>query len=278
MKLLAVVISYFPDIEQLQCNVDSFIDHVDELIIWENTPAPQNFAYRLKEHSKIIYLTAGKNVFIAHALNNAVEYGFKNGFTHLLTMDQDSVFAAGDFAEYANKIAVADFDAVYGPRIVEYGKRPERQTDDIIRVSRVITSGSIFKLSLFLKTGLFREDYMIDYVDFEYCIRAATFGIFSRMINSATLYQRYGKPQDHKIVRTLNYSPLRLYFQTRNRLWLQREYPQSHDTGNSFKVNFKLMIKILLFETGKVAKLRAIAGGILDGLIPSGKHIPGKTK
>lgn len=35
MKILAVVLTYFPEKEVLERNVDEFIGHVDKLLVWE---------------------------------------------------------------------------------------------------------------------------------------------------------------------------------------------------------------------------------------------------
>lgn len=38
MKLIAIVITYFPEEKDLIQNISSYINDVDQLIIWENTP------------------------------------------------------------------------------------------------------------------------------------------------------------------------------------------------------------------------------------------------
>ena len=38
IKILAILISYYPDLEQTRGNILQFIDYIDTLIIWENTP------------------------------------------------------------------------------------------------------------------------------------------------------------------------------------------------------------------------------------------------
>ena len=47
MRLLSVVITYFPNIENTIQNIESYIDHVDCLIIWENTPEQYLDKYRV---------------------------------------------------------------------------------------------------------------------------------------------------------------------------------------------------------------------------------------
>ena len=52
-KILAIVVTYYPEKELLERNVQAFIDHVDKVLIWENTPSPDKLDYRFIEHEKV---------------------------------------------------------------------------------------------------------------------------------------------------------------------------------------------------------------------------------
>jgi rhamnosyltransferase len=102
MKLSAIIVTYFPDLYDLKKNIISCIDEVDKLIIWENSPgvklSSQPF---LKDYNdKVVFLSAGTNVGMARALNEGVKWAMSNGFTHILTMDQDSYFESGGLRRY----------------------------------------------------------------------------------------------------------------------------------------------------------------------------------
>jgi rhamnosyltransferase len=99
-KLSAVVITYYPNKEELHSKIRRYIDSIDSLIIWENTPADERrvFKVSLPEYEeKIVYLGTGKNEGIAYALNRSIEWSIENGFTHILTMNQDSIWDNFDF-------------------------------------------------------------------------------------------------------------------------------------------------------------------------------------
>ena len=38
-RILAIVVTYYPERDLLVRNVEAFIDHVDKVLIWENTPS-----------------------------------------------------------------------------------------------------------------------------------------------------------------------------------------------------------------------------------------------
>lgn len=275
MKLLAIVVTYNPDKELLKVSVLKYISFVEELIIWENSNIYDREKYRIdlgEYNSKIRYIGGNDNVFIAYALNYAIEYAREHGFTHLLTMDQDSLFESNSFGRFKLLVENRESEnAIFAPKILSTkGKDVYSLSKECVtmfsNVSNVITSGSIFKLSLFLKTGLFREDYKIDYVDFEFCLRARMSGYKIYVANEIILYQEYGNIKKILNWYILNYSPSRLYYQTRNRIILKKEYPNLYNSGRSWNVNIKLMVKILLFENNKIKKVVSIIRGVFDGL------------
>ena len=95
-KILAIVVTYYPEKDLLEKNVQAFINQVDKVLIWENTPSPDKLDYRFITHEKVEYHGDGINS-ISRALNYAWEYANENGYDYLLTMDQDSFFENFDY-------------------------------------------------------------------------------------------------------------------------------------------------------------------------------------
>ena len=114
-RLLAVVITYFPEENQLLRNIGSFIDDVDGIIIWENTPADQAVHYRFIQNPKIVYMGMGNNVGIAKALNLCLSYAVDKQYDYMMTMDQDSDWE--NFSWFKSVIVdnSAAPEALYGP-------------------------------------------------------------------------------------------------------------------------------------------------------------------
>ena len=93
VKIAAVVITYFPDIKDTIANIGLYIHHVDKLIVWDNNTAAEGDKFRPEYDAyadKIEFMGTGKNEGIAFVLNRCIEWATGNGYTHLLTMDQDS--------------------------------------------------------------------------------------------------------------------------------------------------------------------------------------------
>ena len=90
-KILAIVVTYYPERELLEKSISAFIEDVDSVLIWENTPAKDKLSYRFIRHEKVEYCGDGTNS-ISHALNFAWQKARMSGYDYVLTMDQDSVW------------------------------------------------------------------------------------------------------------------------------------------------------------------------------------------
>lgn len=102
MRLLAVVVLYHPG-KDLTGNINSYLPQVDRLLLWDNTPGGGKEQLPLSgvtHPERLEYRGCGRNVGIGTALNDAVAYAREHGYTHLLTLDQDSYFLPGAFPDY----------------------------------------------------------------------------------------------------------------------------------------------------------------------------------
>lgn len=269
IKLLGIVVTYYPEVEQTINNIKQFISDVDTLIIWENTPIDQREKYKIrliKYDNKIIYMGTDDNMCIAYALNQAVNYGTTNGFSHILTMDQDSCFADGHFKKYIEIInTYCNNYFIFGPNPNNIEKK---NSDILTELPRLITSGQIVNLSIFKEISLFREDYKIDCVDYEFCFRAKRNGYSSVMATSILLNQQFGNSIKSVFgFYTNNYSPFRLYYIARNNILLHREYPKEYGIGLVLQWVLKPIVKITLSERNKIKKITAIIKGVINGLM-----------
>jgi hypothetical protein len=270
MKLLAIVITYFPDVEELRRNILQYIEQVDKLIIWENTPKDFASEYKIElpqYPEKIIVNGTGKNEFIAYPLNKTIKWAKTEGFTHLLTMDQDSCFEEGVFKKYVQTIAATE-----ASDIGIWGANPNNMYNaetPILEVPQCITSGTIYPLSVFDKIGLFREDFAIYVVDIEFGIRARKYGYKTVVVPAATLRHTFGRPTKTIFGYTSsNYSPFITYLIIRNTIVTWIEYPDHFKVRKGF-IQYTILYRILaiiLHEKQKWKKLKAIAWGICDGI------------
>lgn len=272
MKIVGVVILYYPDLQKTVHNIEQYISNIDTLIIWNNTPNDSEDRYQnaLSDFSeKIKYMTLNRNMGIGYALNKAIEWGERNNYSLLLTMDQDSFFEHSIFEKYTKLIKEKLADscdesiAVFSPNLSE-----PFENSIFVDVMFSITSGSIYRLDVFGKVGKFREDFFIDGIDTEFCLKARTSNYRTVIVNPCKLIQTFGIPQQSKwgFVST-NYSPFRTYHMVRNHVILRQLYPELFSLKESYgRYVLKRMIKIFLSENNKKKKIIAIWWGICDGI------------
>jgi rhamnosyltransferase len=276
MKTLGIVIVYFPDLNELNFNISTYISELEKLIIWDNTPNQCTDYFKPIENScypkKIQVLTTGKNEGIGFALNQAAQWGLNNGYDYLLAMDQDSYFSEGSLPDYLKMIQKAEHPdvVIYTPMLCLISGNSPAFEGDFREQKLAITSGSIMPLSVFLKTGFFQEELFIEGVDLEMCWRAKKHNLKVFQVNNVYLNHVVGNRKEFNLwgkkFHTYNYPPGRVYYSLRNHVYLYKKY-RDHAFAWHFFYNwfFKRGIAILLLETNKRKKLYAMFLGIVHG-------------
>ncbi len=269
-RILAVVVTYFPEKELLEKNISAFIEHVDKVLIWENTPEAKKSQYRFIENDKVEYCGDGNNS-ISRALNYAWRYAESKGYDYLLTMDQDSVFE--NFLYYRNYTInnTNSPEGIWSPRIVSYEyPKSVSKTDGFVEMMSTITSGMLQKVSLITRIGGWNEAFAIDGLDDEYCFHANRNGIKTYSVKNAFLVQQYGNPKKVEFmghsVTLGNYSVRRYYTIYRSHAQLMRMFPEQELFREICKSTWGGMIKwIFVFEKQGLKKLFYILKGISEG-------------
>ncbi len=282
MKILGVVVLYHPD-SSVWANIDGFIEQIDMLMAWDNTPEETRHPLGYKNTDKIIFRGEGKNMGIGYALNRAAEYALENDYTHLLTLDQDSSFDKDTFASYLDAVKKhGGQEAIFSTNyfLVSSQKPQYPVTDTVDEVNSCMTSGTIYPVSLFRKLGLFREDLFVWGVDCEYSWRVQRAGIptlcFKNILLTHSLgYQQKRRKLLGRAVFPNEYGPARSYYNVRNGIILHREYPRNISLRAHLKYHlYKRIVFILLYERQKTAKLKALYLGWRHG----NKGVTGQCK
>ena len=277
MKIIGVVTTYFPDFKKLQANISTYLEQLDYLFIWENTPKEKSrVAAFFKGQEKIIIRTTGDNEGIAKDLNTITQWAIEHGYEYVLTMDQDSAFQPGDFPKYLDIVSQNDQNNIglWTPAYKNTGSK------SLLEKEITMTSGSIVKTSVIKVYGFFSEELFIDLVDSEYCFRIRKNGY--RIIQASPIVLKhqlgYKKVNKWGIV-TINYSALRTYYIVRNWFLVYRQYPEQLLAACGPKRKFYTYtllyrsVKIILFEDHKIDKLKALFLGIYHGLCGKGGKV-----
>lgn len=245
--IVAIVVAYNIKKQEILKNIETYKDFVDKVILVDNSDKE----YDLKEiGNNIIYINLNGNLGIAKALNEGAEYAILNNYKFALTMDQDSKFSNNLIEEYIKYYD--DNIIIYSPNYIIDRKKEKKYNCNTEEMYWTMTSGNLLNLELYKKAGKFREDFFIDGVDYEYCLRARKNGYKILQCNNAKLIHNPGITKTKRIL-WIDYkygymSPTRMYYQVRNLSAIAKEY-------NSTKAKIIILIKymkiVLLFENKK---------------------------
>ncbi|MBZ4191098.1 hypothetical protein [Niabella beijingensis] len=265
MKLVAVVITYFPGKEFLS-NISSYLNYVDRLYIVDNSEPSFSFDSEIVKDSRITLIADGVNRGIATRLNQVLDIVVNEGFEWLLTMDQDSCFDEDQFQQYISNILnfkQRETVAMFG---IETGKTPQTPSTEFERSRLLITSGSMINLGLVKSIGGFDERLFIDDVDHEYCFRAGRQGFESIRFTAIYLNHNLGTTHSVRSLKNMRqtnralHPPFRLYYMYRNFLYISKIYKKDFprevaflkkDLYNRLKNNF-------LYGSQKLKVLNAV--------------------
>lgn len=287
--ICAVVVLYNPTKDVIE-NIKTYSGQIKKLFIVDNSDkaADDRIIKELCSLKNSEYISNNENLGIAAALNIGAKKGCKEKFQYILTMDQDSRASADmvkKMLKYINDNNYRkDKIGIIAPFANDRGIT-EIPDIDVEERTVVISSGNLLNLDAYRTAGDFRDDFFIDHVDHEYCLRLREKGykilrtnrvLMDHSLGNISHHTLFGRPQT-----TTNHSPLRRYYMTRNGYYVADRYKTSFpeyrkELNNSFFYEF---IKIILFEKNKLKKIKAIIFGYTDyrrGLLGKFENIHGK--
>ncbi len=272
-RILVILVTYKPEEEILKRNIEAFIDYVDKILIWENTPLEEARKYRYVEHSKIEYVGNGKNSGLSLPFNYALNYGLQNGYDFMMTMDQDSIWQ--NFEKFRDAVFLSSFveTSIFCP-----SQQLNKLGVNFEIIDKCINSGSFASLKLLYSIGGYANTFFLDAIDHELCARAMAFGTKIIKVNCASLQQQYGSNKQHVLMgikySTRDYSAKRLYGLVRNTKMVTTMYPNHKGVKRELRKLYlrKFIFNILFFENNKFGKIFSIIKGYIDGKVYGRKY------
>lgn len=226
-KLIGVVIAYNPNITELSHNIQTYIHHLDQLIIVLNSEVDVT---NILSNSKIEIIKNTENLGIAKPLNQAAQYAIENRYNWLLTMDQDSYFIDDLFFNTFNCSEKSDI-AIFSPIHVSNKEINFSKPEKTIYVNYTMTSGNLLNLSIWQELNGFCEKLFIDEVDTEFCFKCivnnykiAIFSNIPLIHNLGTLEYKINIPFLNRKLMFNIHSANRYYYISRNSFYLFKIY------------------------------------------------------
>lgn len=240
----AVVVWFMPSSQQTE-HIQVFADVLKHVYVVDNSD--KDFKHLIPDRKNITYIPNLDNKGIATALNIGYIQAIKSGAEWILSFDQDSHFTAQDLLKYiqlCNDCPISNV-GIYAP-YPKYGDSIPPINSTYTLRERVITSGALISADTYHQTGRFRDDYFIDLVDDEYCLRVKKSGYEIVMVNEIILEHHIGNGYvtvpliHHKFI---EHNALRHYYIVRNTLAVIHEYP---DSKKVFRRQLRQRIKRLI--------------------------------
>lgn len=281
MKTFCVIVCYLPNIEALSQLCRAITSDGGQVILVDNTDSPTLNGQNLPTDCTLI--TLGTNTGIAHAQNVGVNSAMAAGADIVAFFDQDSTIKPGFLStlvkplslgkpEIVSPLYVDDTskNALPSKKVSRHGVTSTVHQNDSLEpylVDVVISSGTAASVRVFEVAGLFDEDFFIDFVDTEWCLRCRSKMIPIRVIPTAVMKNRIGSSSlSIGFTTVFVHSPVRCYYQIRNcfLLFRKRNVPFLFAVRELISVCYNRTL--LLFIVDDVAAyLRAYSCALFDG-------------
>ena len=277
-SVCAIVVAYFPD-GGFNDRIQKLLPQVTHLVIIDNTPEKDRTPSLSESHHKstqIHVIENSVNRGISVALNQGLKHALEKGDKWILTLDQDTHC----FPDMVKTLLEASESCEPTPMIVggnyldlRNGRPafPTGSADGFLEQVTVITSGCLVNASFAATIGGFREDYFIDQVDHEFCLRTRSHGqkiIISRKPVMSHSVGDVGGVRLPLLGVMPNHPPLRKYYIARNTLVTLVDYWHREPEWCVRRL-MRLLLGLLfmaLLEKQRFSKICAFAGGISDAL------------
>jgi rhamnosyltransferase len=281
MDVCAIVITYHPDREFAR-RLSRITAQVGGVVVVDNGSERSELKMldEVAAHDAVTLVLNSENLGIASALNIGIQRAIARGFRFVLLMDQDSLVHADmvatlvrTYESFPENERLAIVGAGFGETDLHSHITIPAIGESWQDAEWVITSGTLMPVAAYAVIGPFREEFFIDYVDIDYCIRARANGYRVIKTLRPLMSHTIGAPKQHRFLWTKkwtsNHSADRRYYIARNNVIFLREggrYPRGLWALKSFLSCFKTFRRVVLYEDSKTSKCVAVFSGWWDGL------------
>lgn len=279
-RITAIVTAYHPD-ERLLAVVESALADCASVVVSDNTPEGSPSLTGELDDPRVTVLRNTRNLGLGGALNRALgalpPRDPEDHDSALLLLDQDSVLPAGLVRGLAAHLAADPGVGVAAPTPWDeahaaYYSGTAHLHSGVSDRHTVITSGMLLRRSTQEETGPFREDFFVDFIDIDYCLRLRRTG--ARIVQDweLKLPHSMGDRREHRLgparVRVTHYPAWRHYWIARNSLRVNVDNVRTHPgaflpTARYLAQRFTAAVCFMPPRSGQAL---ALARGVRDGL------------
>jgi rhamnosyltransferase len=279
VSVCAVFVTYFPDVGFVE-RLRQLVPQVAKVVIIDNTSAKSS-ALDMKrlvdEFPQVAVVENRANKGIAAALNQGLDFAASEGYEWILTLDQDTrchpemVPTLLRVSETCQPKPLVIGSNYFDPQANKTKVPNGHQDGDYLEQKTVITSGSLIDVRMARSIGGFREDFFIDQVDHEFCLRARAHGhviVISRKPVMTHSVGRLGGVRLPFLGILPNHPPVRKYYIARNTVVTVSNYWRTEPAWCARRLVRLLLgfIEMALLEQQRARKAYAFVCGVNDAL------------
>jgi rhamnosyltransferase len=245
LRVLATIVSYEPDRDALGDLVETLVAGGIDVLIVDNSESETG---RVSSHAMAAAYGADfvgnpLNVGVAAAQNVGLRVARERGLPYVLLLDQDSTLRVDTVERLVAALVrlreAGEPAAAVGASFVDPRSGYEAPFAQLrhVRMNKLrptpgapaecdvlISSGCLLALDAVERIGLLDESLFIDYVDFEWCLRAQSAGYKLFGVADATMDHTIGDASITVLGRVITlHSPVRNYYFIRNALLFARK-------------------------------------------------------
>lgn len=274
-NVCAIIVTHNPD-EGFGARMDRLSSQFPAIYIVDNASSELGMIASGRVHVR----RNDTNIGVGGALNQGLSDARADGYAWAVTFDQDSE-PSGALLEtmlsQASELGAppfllgANYWDVHRARLACKAKAGD---DAPIPRTTLITSGMLLPIQFAQDIGGFREDYFIDSIDHEFCLRAARYGARVAMTAQPLMQHAIGSDVlSRHWARALAtaHPPLRKYYMARNVIWTIRLHGAAYPLW-ALRQGLRLMAEalgMLAFREQRKERLAAFVKGVRDGLFRS---------
>lgn len=272
-NICAGIVTYNPDVDRLKKNIDAVAKQVRIVFIVDNHSNNIAEIRNLQTFYKNIEIIVNEyNFGIAKALNQMSTQALKCGYEWILTLDQDTVIPNDLIEKFSLYINNSDLGIICPAVLYSGSEKIVKGKSEIEYIRACMTSASLTKLTAWKEVGGFREDYFIDFVDNEYCMKLKIHNYKILRLNTCIMNHQLGDVVNKKIlgiilIKGIKHSPLRLYYMTRNNYVFIKEYKEYLPIVKEVLKLFYILFLNLIVSDEKIETFHYMRKGFIDAKV-----------
>ena len=290
MRVFAIVVAYHPDTARLSLLCRTLENSGARVVIVDNTESGTGATSELIDACTQIRLA--DNTGIAHAQNLGIAHALDRDAEVIVFFDQDSEpdesflgrLLAGIAPGQPGVVAPVCIDKETGQELPSFrlnrlgwrSKVFSREAGSPYPVDLVIASGSAATAVTFPLVGKMDEDFFIDFVDFEWCLRCRDRQVPVRVVPGAIMRHSLGeRTVDFGLIGSPVHGAMRTYYKIRNSFLLFRKpaVPLLYAISSTFFGIIRFFLVLPGLEN-RAAYMRVFVAAVRDGLNGVGGRNP----